>query len=128
MPIFNHFGISNLYFSTENKKSVHFFYAHNCVVFMDGLNVFAKCNCSTKKSIRIMKFLTNASNLNKPRVNILYTPLVYSNIYEKPSNSFYLNLIGKKLSTVSYTILKLYIMLFISYVAFRIHKHQMLYR
>ena len=41
MPIFNHFWISNLYFSTENKKSVHFFYAHNCVVFMDGLNVVA---------------------------------------------------------------------------------------
>ena len=97
MPIFNHFGISNLYFSTENKKSVHFFYAHNCDVFMDGLIVVAKCNCSTKKSIRILKFLTNASNLNKPRVNILYTPLVYSNIYEKPSNSFYLNLIGKKI-------------------------------
>ena len=41
MPIFNHFGISNLYFSTENQKSVHFFYAHNCVVFMDGLNLVA---------------------------------------------------------------------------------------
>ena len=25
MPIFNHFGISNLNFSTENKKRVHFF-------------------------------------------------------------------------------------------------------
>ena len=103
MPIFNHFGISNLYFSTENKKSVHFFYAHNCVVFMDGLIVVAKCNCSTKKSIRILKFLTNASNLNKPRVNILYIPLVYSNIYEKPSNSFYLNLIWKKNCQPSFT-------------------------
>ena len=40
MPIFNHFGISNLYFSSENKK-VYIFYAHNCVVFMDGLNVVA---------------------------------------------------------------------------------------
>ena len=43
MPILNHFGISNLYFSSENKKSVHLFYAHNCVVFMDGLNVVAWC-------------------------------------------------------------------------------------
>ena len=42
MSIFNHFGISNLYFSTVNKKSVHLFYAHDCVVFMDALNVVAK--------------------------------------------------------------------------------------
>ena len=40
MPIFNQFGISNLYFSAENKMCT-FFYANNCVVFMDGLSVVA---------------------------------------------------------------------------------------
>ena len=58
MPIFNHFGISNLYFSTENKKCT-FFYAHNCVVFMDGLNVVAqRLHCCTyfKKKIFIHRY------------------------------------------------------------------------
>ena len=48
MSIFNHFGISNLYFSTVNKKSVHFFYARDCVVFMDALNVVTNAKFDIK--------------------------------------------------------------------------------
>ena len=39
--MFNHFGITNLYFSKEKTKSANFFYVHNCVVFMDALNLVA---------------------------------------------------------------------------------------
>ena len=41
MPIINHDGIKKLYSSKEKTKSVQFFYVHNCVVFMDALNVVA---------------------------------------------------------------------------------------
>ena len=65
MPIFNHFGISNLYFSTENKKCVHFFYAHNCVVFMDSLNVVA-CGARGRLSPRPEEEETNTNGLCFP--------------------------------------------------------------
>ena len=42
MPIFNHFGITNLYLSKEKTKSVKNIYVHICVVFMDALNVVAQ--------------------------------------------------------------------------------------
>ena len=41
MPIFNNFGITNVYFSKGKTKSVHFFCVDNCVVFIDTLNVVA---------------------------------------------------------------------------------------
>ena len=48
------------------------------------------------KSIRKINFLKNASHSNKPNATHFYFPLGYSNIHEKPSKFFYLNLVEKK--------------------------------
>ena len=54
------------------------------------------------KSIRKINFSKNASHSNKPNATHFYFPLGYSNIHEKPSKFFYLNLVEKKFCKPSF--------------------------